>query len=186
MDSLNQSVNLQIAAIQAKIDQLETLEMYDPSLVYPAGSLVKFNNVIYAAKIDVPINTSPPNITYWEDIGGFESVNDIVAALSITVNQHTTKIDNIEGDLIVTSEKVDGVYSTIKPPMAGDASDRAGDKEVKAGVWSIWTTISEKDSAMAKRVDLVDASVGDNKASIIVETTARVNADSSCSTDYTA
>lgn len=182
---LTQSVDLQIAAIQAKIDQLETLEEYDPSLVYPTGSLIKFNNTIYAAKIEVPINKAPPNTTYWEDIGGFESVNDIVAALSIQVNQHETRITDTESGLVATASKVDGIYSTIKPPLAGDTSYKAGSKEVKAGVWSVWSTISEKDSAMAKRVDFVEASVGDNKASIISETTARANADSSLAQQIT-
>lgn len=176
-NTMDQDIRSQIEAIQTKIDQLETLDVYDPTITYLANSMVKFNNIVWLAKIDVPAGTTPPNPTYWENIGGFESVNDIVAALSVQVRDHETRIEQNENGLVSTASRVDGIYSTIKPPMAGDNSDKAGSKEVKSGVWSVWSTISEKDSAMAERVDFVEASVGDNRALIEEETTTRVNAD---------
>lgn len=47
-----------------------TQSAYDSSLVYGKGQMVIVNGILYQASQRVPINTSPPNGTYWQIVGG--------------------------------------------------------------------------------------------------------------------
>lgn len=126
LDDLEQDVQAQLAAMQAKLDQLESLEMYDPAESYLEGSMVKFDNIVYLAKQDVPAGTTPPNPAYWENIGGFESVNDIVAALAVRVQVLESSVTDIDGALVAETARTDIMQSKIDDPVKGlDAQSSA-------------------------------------------------------------
>ncbi|MEN4946660.1 MULTISPECIES: phage tail protein [Pseudomonas] len=99
------------------------------------------------------------------------------AANASATSSLAAMVSDIDGKLVATSEKVDGVYAQINPAYAGDTATSAGDNTVSAGVWSVWSAIAEGDSAQSKRTDLVEAKVNGNAVAIAAETTARVNAE---------
>ena len=99
------------------------------------------------------------------------------AANASATSSLAATVSDIDGKLVATSEKVDGVYAQINPAYAGDTATSAGDNTVSAGVWSVWSAIAEGDSAQSKRTDLVEAKVNGNAVAIAAETTARVNAE---------
>ncbi|NMY32718.1 phage tail protein [Pseudomonas sp. WS 5412] len=172
------SVNARIdQAVQDFADALA----YDPEKPYVKGDMVRQGQRIYQAEGPVAVGIAPPTAP-WKDIGStLEEAN----ALAGEVHQNTLDIAEVDGKLVATSEKVDGVYAQVNPTYAGDTATNAGDNTVSAGVWSVWSAIAEGDYAQSKRTDLVEASVNANTAAISTETTARVSADTALAQQIT-
>lgn len=172
------SVNARIdQAVQDFTDALA----YDPEKPYVKGDMVRQGQRIYQAEGPVAVGDAPPTAP-WKDIGStLEEAN----ALAGEVHQNTLDIAEVDGKLVATSEKVDGVYAQVNPTYAGDTATNAGDNTVSAGVWSVWSAIAEGDYAQSKRTDLVEASVNANTAAISTETTARVSADTALAQQIT-
>ncbi|WLI36376.1 phage tail protein [Pseudomonas sp. FP818] len=172
------SVNARIdQAVQDFADALA----YDPEKPYVKGDMVRQGQRIYQAEGPVAAGIAPPAAP-WKDIGStLEEAN----ALAGEVHQNTLDIAEVDGKLVATSEKVDGVYAQVNPTYAGDTTTNAGDNTVSAGVWSVWSAIAEGDYAQSKRTDLVEASVNANTAAISTETTARVSADTALAQQIT-
>lgn len=172
------SVNARIdQAVQDFTDALA----YDPEKPYVKGDMVRQGQRIYQAEGPVAVGVAPPTAP-WKDIGStLEEAN----ALAGEVHQNTLDIAEVDGKLVATSEKVDGVYAQVNPTYAGDTATNAGDNTVSAGVWSVWSAIAEGDYAQSKRTDLVEASVNANTAAISTETTARVSADTALAQQIT-
>ncbi|NMY06327.1 phage tail protein [Pseudomonas sp. WS 5059] len=172
------SVNARIdQAVQDFADALA----YDPEKPYVKGDMVRQGQRIYQAEGPVAVGIAPPAAP-WKDIGStLEEAN----ALAGEVHQNTLDIAEVDGKLVATSEKVDGVYAQVNPTYAGDTATNAGDNTVSAGVWSVWSAIAEGDYAQSKRTDLVEASVNANTAAISTETTARVSADTALAQQIT-
>lgn len=164
------SVNARIdQAVQDFADALA----YDPEKPYVKGDMVRQGQRIYQAEGPVAVGIAPPAAP-WKDIGStLEEAN----ALAGEVHQNTLDIAEVDGKLVATSEKVDGVYAQVNPTYAGDTTTNAGDNTVSAGVWSVWSAIAEGDYAQSKRTDLVEAKVNGNAVAIAAETAARVNAE---------
>ncbi|MEG0634081.1 MAG: phage tail protein [Pseudomonas sp.] len=172
------SVNARIdQAVQDFADALA----YDPEKPYVKGDMVRQGQRIYQAEGPVAVGIAPPAAP-WKDIGStLEEAN----AIAGEVHQNTLDIAEVDGKLVATSEKVDGVYAQVNPTYAGDTITNAGDNTVSAGVWSVWSAIAEGDYAQSKRTDLVEASVNANTAAISTETTARVSADTALAQQIT-
>ena len=177
VDSIRDDLLLQIANIESKVNELESVEFFDPTATYAKGDIVKYDNAIYSAKSSVPTGTLPTNDVYWDNIGGFETINDIIVALSLQVTELTNQVSVWGDNIVSTAGKVDGIYTTVKPPMAGDTVDNSGSVETKAGVWSIWNAISTETYALSTRLDLLTAQYNDNKALISQESIVRASAD---------
>ncbi|EJN25764.1 hypothetical protein PMI35_03995, partial [Pseudomonas sp. GM78] len=89
------------ADLQLQIDQVSTLAKsaeYQKDKAYAAGASTRLNDRLYQAKIAVPADASgaksPPNATYWVDVGQVVSESNGLAA---RVNITETKITSIEG-----------------------------------------------------------------------------------------
>ncbi|MCZ4237894.1 hypothetical protein O4H25_13730, partial [Staphylococcus equorum] len=98
-----------------------------PEKAYAQGDTVRQGQRLYQAAQPVPANAgggnAPPNATYWLDIG---QVAQEANALAAQVQSNTTRIDETDTGLAAVSEKVEGVYSQINPPLAGDTGWNAG------------------------------------------------------------
>ena len=166
-------------SVNARIDQavqdFNDALAYDPEKPYVKGDMVRQGQRIYQAEGPVAVGIAPPAAP-WKDIG---------STLEEANHQNTLDIAEVDGKLVVTSEKVDGVYAQVNPTYAGDTATNAGDNTVSAGVWSVWSAIAEGDYAQSKRTDLVEASVNANTAAISTETTARVSADTALAQQIT-
>jgi DNA polymerase IIIc chi subunit len=89
------------AELQQQIDQVSTLAKsgeYQKDKAYAVGASTRLNDRLYQAKIAVPADASgaksPPNATYWVDVGQVVSDSNGLAA---RVNITETKITSIEG-----------------------------------------------------------------------------------------
>jgi predicted phage tail protein len=149
-----------IPGLQDQIDALDGLSAYKPAEVYEPGEMVVGDGRIYQAKIQVPINTPPPNVTYWLDVGQSVEANNGLAqqvatntvniteleatATSFQALQASWRDDNGEGDL---ADAIKGWTSTAA--IATEEKVRASENE-----------------ASARRLTTLDAEVAENSANV--------------------
>ncbi|BAP44775.1 putative uncharacterized protein [Pseudomonas sp. StFLB209] len=82
------------------------------------------------------------------------------------------RLQVVTGDVEAISERVDGVFAKLNPPLAGDEGSRAGSSAF-VGVWSEQSARIEDGIATGKRVDTVQAKV-DNNAAVVQQVSQAV------------
>ncbi|MGU3305858.1 DUF1983 domain-containing protein [Pseudomonas sp. M5A4_2d] len=161
------------------VDALE----YDPAKTYAKGDMVRVGQHLFQATKAVPVNTTPPDATYWYDMGTIAETNE---AMALEISKNKSAIDNVNGKVTATAEKLDGVYATIKAESAGNEAGSAGDTITSVGAWSLMSVIADRDFAQSQRTDGLDAKVGQNAASIIDVARASANATEAVASRVTA
>ena len=112
--SVNERVKKAQDDLQEQIDTIADLAdsmPYDSTKTYTLGQAVLGEDgKLYQAKQAVPINTAPPNTTYWTDIGQAVITAEGLAARVTTVE---TKVTNQQGQLEAQSTRIDGVTASL-------------------------------------------------------------------------
>lgn len=158
-----------IPGLQEQIDNVADALAYDATLTYAVGDTVREGRKLYQAVQAVPVNTPPPNHTYWTDIGEVVQEANTLAA---QVSQNTLDIDTQGDEIAAQATKLDGVYLQVNPALAGDTSGLAGNAQIYVGVWSEQSARLEDGIATAKRIDTVQATVNAANASVQVASQA--------------
>ena len=177
-DHLREEID-KIPGLQEQIDNISDALEYDPAETYLQGDTVRVGHRLYQAEQDVPVNTPPPNATYWVDIG---QVLEEANALAAQVSQNTLNIEQQGDQLTAQATKLDGVYVQVNPALAGDTAGFAGSDQVYVGVWSEQSARLEDGIATAKRVDSVQAEVNETSANIQTVSQAVATLDGKAST----
>ena len=151
--------------ISEVVDALE----YVPTKTYAKGDMVRVGQQLFQATTAVPVDTSPPNANYWFNLGTIAETN---AAMALEISKNKAAIEEVDGKVTATAEKLDGVYALVKSDSAGSEEGSAGDSTSSAGAWSLMSAIAERDFAQSQRTDIVEAKVRDNAASITAVQTA--------------
>ena len=168
-----------IPGLQDQIDNISDALEYNPDDTYQQGETVRVGRRLYQADQNVPINTPPPNATYWTDIGqAIEEAN----ATAAQVTQNTLKITQQGDQLTAQATKLDGVYLQVNPVQAGDTTGYAGSDQVYVGVWSEQSARLEDGIATAKRTDTVQAQVNQNTSTVQTVSQAVATLDGKAST----
>ncbi len=101
LNELDERVGEGQAALQQQIDQVNTIAKsgeYQKEKAYDVGASTRLDDRLYQAKIAVPADVSgaksPPDATYWMDVGQVVSDSNGLAA---RVNVTESKITSIEG-----------------------------------------------------------------------------------------
>jgi len=176
----------QVDALNAQVADITGAPDWSDTEAYLAGSLVKFDGSLYRAVQDVPAGTPLTNTAYWENIGDYASLGELVTALAVRIDEQDQQIATIDGQVTALSTSVDGVVAYVYPPMAGSTNDYAGGTTGYAGVWSIQSAFASEDLVLAQRIDTIEASVGEDVAARITEETeARVTADTALAQQIT-
>lgn len=167
------------------IDQLVPL-VWDAAATYINGQTVIYNGRIYSWEGASPGNQTPPG-TSWQDIGeGVAEAGAVVAR----VDDLELQINDPETGLEAIGQRTDGLVAQLDVQAAGDTDWGAGDLTVFAGTLTVQTVFASADLAMAKRVDTVEASIGDIdlggiQASVQQVSQAVVSLDGRVSATYT-
>ncbi|QEO79828.1 host specificity protein J [Pseudomonas brassicacearum] len=191
-----------IPGLQAQIDALDDILLYDPAKTYVKNDIVRQGQRLYQATGPVPINTAPPNATYWLDVGqSVETANglaqqvatntaDITEIDGVITAQATAfealrasyRDDNGEGDL---ADAIKGWTSTAA--IAQETSVRASESEATAqrlitfdaqigqnaaNLTTLEQVVATNDSATSTKIDQLTATVGSNTAAIQQTSTA--------------
>lgn len=176
----------QIDSLQAQLADVVGAPDWDAAQAYLAGSLVKQGGKLYRAKQDVPAGTPVTDAGYWEYIGDYASLGEMVTALALRVDAVETSVEEIDGQLAAMATRIIGVETQVYPRMAGATDWKAGDSAVRATSTSIYSAFSSGDMALARRIDLVEAQIGDDlNARFEQEAYARVTADEALATEVT-
>jgi hypothetical protein len=110
----------QVNAIQAELADITGMADFDPDSDYQEGDPVRFEGRLYRARQDITApSPEPTNTTYWDLIGEYASITEVVTGQAVTLSEHNARITNTEGQ---TQAQADSI-SALQASMA-DADDR--------------------------------------------------------------
>ncbi len=96
-------------------------------------------------------------------VSGAEGVNSAQAS---AISQMDTTVKQQGTALTAQATRLDGLYVQVNPELEGDASGLAGATGSLVGVWTEQSARVEGDIAQGRRVDTVQAQVGQTNASV--------------------
>ncbi|MCO7595079.1 MULTISPECIES: phage tail protein [Pseudomonas] len=150
----------QIDSLQSQIADIAGTPDWDANQAYLAGSLVKLDGKLYRARQDVPAGTPVTNATYWEYMGDYASLGEMVSALAVRIDGVETSVEEINGELAAMATRIIGVEAQVFPRMAGGTDWKAGDSGVKATAWTTYSAFASADLAISQRIDTIATELG--------------------------
>lgn len=170
-------------ALRSKIDSIDQIVplIWDAAATYEPGQTVVYNGKIWSWQGPDPGNEEPPG-TNWQDVGDAIAEAGAVAG---RVNTLELQVNDPETGLQAIGQKTDGLFVQLNVQAAGDEDWGAGDETVFAGTLTIQTVIAEGDYAQAKRIDTVQAQVGQTQAAVEQTSQAVVDLNGKISATYT-
>jgi hypothetical protein len=87
-----------IDAIQATLADIGSTAAYDPGITYAVSDMVTFDGKLYRAKVATTGNL-PTDTAFWEKVGDYATLGDVVAAHTLSINDHESRIDATEAGL---------------------------------------------------------------------------------------
>ncbi|CRM72871.1 DUF1983 domain-containing protein [Pseudomonas sp. 25 R 14] len=164
--SVNERLEQAKQELEELINQVTDALAYDPAKPYLKGDIVRLDQHLFQAKGPVPANTSPPNATYWLDIG---TILETANALASQVQIIETKIEELDGKVVATASSIEALRSAARE------DDGAGDL---AGVIKGWQSTADlalekrtratENESMAQQLLTMSAQVGANKSGLSV------------------
>lgn len=177
---LGQDLISEIDGLQDQIDALDNILLYDAEKTYIKDDIVQQGQRLYQALQAVPLNTPPPNPTYWLDVGqSIETAN----GLAQQVATNTADITELDG--VVTAQ----VASTNTLRASWREDDGAGDLADAMKGWDNTAAIVTEEKvrasaieAEATRTTQLQATVGANTSAIQETSSALANTNGQLST----
>ncbi|HCF7215434.1 TPA: phage tail protein [Pseudomonas aeruginosa] len=148
-------MQVDITGLQDQIDNLTDVLAYDPTKTYAKNDIVRVGNRLYQAKQAVPLNVSPPNATYWADIGqSIETAN----GLAQQVATNTADITELDGKVEAAASSLDVLQAAARrEPATGEKADALKGWDTIARAATEVTVRANEDEAQAKRTSLLEA-----------------------------
>lgn len=111
---VNNTVSEVQSELQAQIDHIADLAdsmPYKADQTYTVGQgVLGADGIIYQATQNVPVNTPPPNATYWLNVGqAVQTANGLAARVTTT----ETKITSIEGVNTAQANQITGLQTSL-------------------------------------------------------------------------
>lgn len=164
--SVNERLEEAKQELEDLIKQVSDALAYDPAKPYLKGDIVRLDQRLYQAKGPVPVGATPPDVTYWIDIGTILETTD---ALVSQVQIIETKIEEIDGKVLATATSVEALRSAARgDDGAGDLADAIKGWTSTADLAVERKTRASENDAMAQQLLTLGAQVGDNKSSLSV------------------
>ena len=164
--SVNERLEEAKQELEDLIKQVSDALAYDPAKPYLKGDIVRLDQRLYQAKGPVPVGATPPDVTYWVDIGTILETTD---ALASQVQIIETKIEEIDGKVLATATSVEALRSAARgDDGAGDLADAIKGWTSTADLAVERKTRASENDAMAQQLLTLGAQVGDNKSSLTV------------------
>lgn len=164
----------------SKIESIDGIVplIWTADATYEEGQTVVYNGRIYSWTNAAPGNNEPPSAD-WQDVG--EAIAQAGAIVG-RVDQLELDVIEIDGQVQAQGTIVEGLFAQIDTQFTGDTDDYTADNEVFAGTTTIQTVVATQDYALSRRVETVQASVGDvndelNYVSATVQETSQALVD---------
>ncbi len=107
-----------IQEIRAALAEIESTPVYDPATTYQIGDLVTYDNKLYRAKSETTGNL-PTNTVYWDKVGDYATIGDVVAAHTLQLSEIESDITNIGGDLTAEITARDTLATQLRGTYPG-------------------------------------------------------------------
>ena len=107
-----------IQEIRAALAEIESTPAYDPATTYQIGDLVTYDNKLYRAKSETTGNL-PTNTVYWDKVGDYATIGDVVAAHTLQLSEIESDITNIGGDLTAEITARDTLATQLRGTYPG-------------------------------------------------------------------
>ncbi|WP_346395983.1 phage tail tip fiber protein [Pseudomonas syringae] len=121
------------AELQQQIDSIADLAdsmPYKPGDTYSVGQgVLGADGIIYQATQNVPVNTPPPNSTYWLNVG--QAVATAVG-LASRVQTVETKVTSIEGVNTAQTQQITGLQSSLDGKASASSVQTLGNRVTDA------------------------------------------------------
>ncbi|MGY2215731.1 TipJ family phage tail tip protein [Pseudomonas sp. SDO558_S425] len=165
-ESVNARLKEAKAELEGLLGQITGAAPFDPAKPYLAGSFVQQDGHIYQATQAVPAGVTPPNATYWKDIGTIlETTNALTQQIALVSN----KIEEIDGKIVATATSVEALRSAARgDDGAGELADAIKGWTSTADLAVERKTRATERDALAQQLLTLGAQVGDNKSSLTV------------------
>lgn len=177
---LSQELQQEIGDLQGQIDALDGLKAYDPDLTYEKGQMVVVDGRIYQADKAVPINTSPPNGDYWEDVGDLLQTANGLAGQVATHSNEISELDGVVTAQATSSQSLSAAYRD---------DDGEGDLQGALKLWDTQAAYSREvvvrasqNEALVTATETLQATIGSNTAAVQQVSQAQANSDGKLAT----
>lgn len=162
--SVNERIDTAVDELQQQIDDITDALVYDPTKTYLQGDIVRIDNKLYQALQNVPVNTPPPNATYWEDIG---KILEDANGLATQVEQNTVDIQEIDGIVTYQAKTINSLQAKYREDDGtGDLQDALNGWNSQAAIIEERLVRSDADSALASSLVSYKAQVDGNLAQL--------------------
>ncbi|MCF5708990.1 DUF1983 domain-containing protein [Pseudomonas syringae] len=153
-----------IPQLQDQINALDGLKAYNPSEPYEKGQMVVVDGRIYQAEKAVPINTSPPNAEYWEDVGQLlETANGFAAQIAT----NTADISELDGVVTAQASSMQALRAASRDDNGeGELADALKGYSSTAAIVTESKVRSTQNESTARTVTQLTAAVGQNTAQV--------------------
>ena len=153
-----------IPGLQAQIDALDGLKGYEPEQTYLKGLMIVVDGRVYQAAKAVPVETPPPNPTYWIDVGqSVETAN----GLAQQVATNTAEIIELDGEVAAQATATQTLRAAYREDDgSGDLADAMKGWTSTAAIATEEKVRASENEAMAQRITTFDARIGSNAANI--------------------
>ena len=162
------------------IDQIVPL-IWDATDTYEDGQTVIYDGRIYSWTNSTPGNNQPPSAD-WQDVG--EAIAQAGAIVG-RVDQLELDVTDIEGQVTAQGTIVQSLFAQVDTQFTGDTDDFTADADSFAGTTTIQTVVATQDYALGKRIDTVQATVGNVSASVQQNSQALVDLNGKISASWT-
>ncbi|KGF63616.1 phage tail tip fiber protein [Pseudomonas lutea] len=150
--------------LQDQIDALDGLPAYKGDQAYLSGQMVVGGGRIYQAIQNVPINTPPPNIAYWLDVG---QVVQSASGLAQQVNSNSADIAELDGAVTAQASSVQALRASVRDDNGeGELADALKGWTSTASIVTESQVRATENEATARTVTQLTATVGDNVAQV--------------------
>ncbi|WP_434681379.1 DUF1983 domain-containing protein [Pseudomonas sp. R1-18] len=153
-----------IDGLQEQIDALDGLKAYNPDGTYTRGQMVVVDGRIYQAQQDVPANTPPLNLAYWEDVGDMLATAN---GLAQQVETHTTELIELNGAVTAQAASMQALRAAYREDNGeGELADALKGWDSTASIITEAKVAATANEATARTVTQLTATVGENAAQV--------------------
>lgn len=162
--SVNDRLDSAVSNLEGQIANISDALVYDPTKTYIKGDVVRSGSRLYQALEDVPLDTPPPNLVYWKDVGvTLEEANATVTQVAI----NTENIQLIDGKVTATASQLESLTAQYREDDGeGQLQDALNGFESKAAIIEERQVRASADEAFASQLTIFNAELGDKQAQI--------------------
>lgn len=168
--SVNQRLDEAVKAIEDQLKDITDALVYDPTKTYVKGDVVRQGQKLYQALGPVPLDTSPPNDTYWKDVGDILESAD---GLATRVELNEINIAELDGKVTAIASTYEAIQAQFREDDGeGELQDALNGYANRAAIIEERTVRADADEAMASRIITIEAETAENAANITSVETA--------------